>query len=137
VESEIALAKTYALQGKTQNNSGTLKTPCGYGVYFSSETSYNIYYKFADNCEEANKSSEDENRQHAGATDLPAKTLSGGITASDADGTGVYFTVPNANVYDETGAALTADKTIFLDAEGGGITKSVAVNKFGQITIGK
>lgn len=124
--SEIALAKAYALQGKTQG--GT--TPCGYGVYFSG-ANYRIYYNSDTDCETVNtEASGSGKRKHSSSShELDTKTFSTGITATgNAD---VYFTVPNARVHNSAG---TLGSISFSLTDASNNSKRVSVSDSGLIT---
>jgi prepilin-type N-terminal cleavage/methylation domain-containing protein len=127
VASEIALAKAYALQGKTQNISGAPTTPCGYGVRFSSTTKYFIYYNYNSSIDCETYNTDPANRQFK-SSKLGEKTLASGITGTS--GADVYFTVPNAQVYNA--GYSTGSVTIILT--NGTISKEVSVNSAGLIT---
>jgi len=131
LESEITLAKAYALQGKIQNISGTPKTPCGYGIWFPSETQYVIYYNQDTDCETAN--ADNSKKHHSSSSyEVVRKTLSGGIKISNWSGMEVYFTVPNARVHNGSGNELTSG-FLSISLTDGTISKTVSVNSLGIV----
>ena len=142
--SEIKLAQAYALQGRMQDNSGTMQTPCGYGVWFNpGRTGYAIYYNFplsGKTCEMVNGTDSSYRTYSGNSQSLAARTLPAGITLSNNRIlAGVYFTVPNARVYwnssvSDTGA-LMDQNILTITLTDGTLSKNITVNGSGVIDI--
>lgn len=129
LSSEIALAKACALQGKMQSG----KTPCGYGIHFSDNVTYSIFYNYsaATDCETFNENSGASYYSHSGfSTDLDTKKLSNGVTATYSD---IYFTLPNGRVY-SAGGELASGSSMDFTVTLSGSNKKVTVNSSGLIT---
>lgn len=140
VASTIKLAQTYALQGKTQDNSGVQTTPCGYGIFFTNITSYKLFYNdlngaFPD-CEAQNESV--LFRTYLGGSQVAESySLKNNVELSVGFfGTlfsGVYFAVPHANAYNGIGSAF-ASQTYTLKISGTALTKTATINSSGFVT---
>lgn len=127
----IKQAQSYALQGKTQNG----KTPCGYGLIFTDNKTYVVYYNaldgsggFTNGCQDQNTST---NYLHyrssspasgvVSTSALPNGTIT---TESSLANTDIYFTVPNSQAFNGAGVSYPG-RSITLDYNGKQVTLDI------------
>lgn len=116
VASAIKTAQSYALQGKIQNSSA----PCGYGVRFTSNTNYNIFY--IDKGADAECSSSDD-------MDMDMDEifkLSNGIEINDGSWW-ISFDIP-------FGDMSLPSNSFNLTYRGGNPSKTITIDNGGSIT---
>lgn len=156
----IKLAQSYAIQGRTQIVNDEQKLPCGYGVYFFSKNEFAIFYSLPEetlglSCQDFEDKSQKFTDYVASHPSFDFENLYRPIVSSDfnfkdiekfsleknvelyfpelADGshTSLYFSIPNANIY-ENGTQPLADTVYIL--EYANLKKSVNINLEGAIT---
>jgi prepilin-type N-terminal cleavage/methylation domain-containing protein len=130
--SEIKLAQSYALQGKTHDGI----TPCGYGATFNADGTYNIFYNNLDSskvdCDTQNLDSS-FNAHRPSSESMDGKTLSYGIRPN-ASGE-IYFTVPSAKIYYGGGSELTSNNNLSIILTGVNLSKYIKIYTSGFIEL--
>jgi prepilin-type N-terminal cleavage/methylation domain-containing protein len=136
----IKLAQSYAIQGKTQIVAGEEMLPCGYGLRFTEEKKFEIFFNKnpeTETCQKINQTASAED-MHFGNQSVSAETFEfkEGVTlegVSDFATTEIYFTIPHANVYNYAGNLLLLEKEYVLAYPDLEETKTVKVNARGAI----
>lgn len=137
VASVINLVHSYALQGKVVNSS---ETPCGFGFVFSDDDSYRLFYIPAESgksCDEKNNDS--YYRRYIDEDSSPTLEefdLKNGVTLDpnvSPQNTGIYFSIPHANVYNSSGNSLNS-LTITLITASSSDTGIINVQANGSLT---
>lgn len=143
VAATIKLAQSYALQGKTQNGA----TPCGYGFRLDPNDStdkkkYEIFYNAGPNCDQ--KNSDPNYRHYRNGNPDPSgiaeshelgngvKLKAPNIYSGDPNTTELYFTIPHAKMYNNTGNDFTFAPDFEFDL--GGVSKSMVIGANAAIT---
>lgn len=136
VASEIKLAQSYALQGKTQGGA----TPCGYGFRFTDSAHYEIFYNPGTDCDTLNNGSDASYLHYKSGVSASAESgsLGNGVVLKDVSGsaftsaaTEIYFTVPRGDMYDSSGTGFASKLFDFSDGSG---TKSITINPGGSVS---
>lgn len=133
VAATIKLAQSYTLQGKTQNGA----TPCGYGFRFSDDENYEIFYNPSGlgglDCSAMNSDSTYRQWISGSSSAAESNSLKNDVRITNNPATDVemYFTVPHAGMYDNSGSAFSS-LTLNFDLDG--VSKSMIIGANAAIT---
>jgi prepilin-type N-terminal cleavage/methylation domain-containing protein len=136
----IKLVQSYAIQGKAQKISGEQKVPCGYGLVFTSNSEFKIFYNIPTGeltCQDINSGGlgsannfKYNSNSYSVLIDsfrLESGVILEGFSVTDS----IYFSTPQARAYKNSGVSLdTRVYTLKYNSS----TKTVSINSQGTIT---
>jgi prepilin-type N-terminal cleavage/methylation domain-containing protein len=131
VSATIETAKSYALQGKKQNGN----TACGYGFRFKDNKNYEIFYNKLSLSDCATQNANNAYLHHrASSISVFSGKLVNNVTLSSpaSNFTEIFFTIPHANVYNNTGSIFNGSTFVFQANASN--SKKIVIDKRASIT---